>query len=181
MKYIVLLRGINVGTGKKVDMKRIRALFTDTGFTEVSTYINSGNIFLESPEPRENVEEKVGSILRGEFTFDIPTLVKTEQEIAQIAAVIPDEWANDSEQKTDVAYLFPEIDSAEIVEELPFNRDYIDLRYAEGAVIWNLERKNYSKSRLNKIIGHRLYQLMTVRNVNTARYLAGYSPLSADS
>jgi uncharacterized protein (DUF1697 family) len=109
-----------------------------------------------------------------EFGFEIPTLIKTEQEMKKIADAIPSGWRNDAAQRTDVAYLFPEADSKKTVDELPVNRKYVDVRYVKGAVYWNMDKKNYSRSRLNKIIGHRLYQLMTMRNVNTARYLAGY-------
>jgi len=42
-----------------------------------------------------------------------------------------------------------------------------------GALIWNVDQKNYNKSRFNKAISHKIYQLITVRNVNTARFLGG--------
>ena len=44
--------------------------------------------------------------------------------------------------------------------------------YVKGAIIWNVTRDNYNKSQLNKIISHKIYKEFTVRNVNTARYLA---------
>ncbi len=90
-----------------------------------------------------------------------------------IVNAIPAAWQNDSEQRTDVAFLFPEIDTEKILSDLPVKLDFINLRYVPGAVIWNLDRKNLYKSHLSKIISHPHYQLMTVRNVNTARYLAG--------
>lgn len=94
--------------------------------------------------------------------------------IRRIAAAVPDHWQNNSEQKTDVAYLFPEIDSEEIIDNLPVKREFIDILYVKGALIWNVRKSDYNRSRLNKIIGMKLYQQMTVRNVNTARFLAGY-------
>jgi len=53
MKYIALLRGINVGGNNKVSMTDLRTCFEDIGFTNVRTYINSGNIFFESSETGE--------------------------------------------------------------------------------------------------------------------------------
>ena len=75
-------------------------------------------------------------------------------------------------KKTDVAYLFEEVDEESIIDELPIDRDFVDIRYLKGAVIWNVNRENLKKGLLNKIAGHKLYKLMTVRNVNTARKLA---------
>ena len=172
MKYIALLRGLNVGKEKRIDMKDLKRIFESLNFEKVSTYINSGNIFFETEKEQKDLDQKVKEILKTEYALVIPTLIKTEEEIKFIANAIPEEWQNNSEEKTDVAYLFSEIDSEEILNELPFKREYIEVSYVKGALLWNVKRKNYNKSQLNKIIGHRLYQFMTVRNVNTARYLA---------
>jgi len=172
MKYIALLRGLNVGKEKRIDMKDLKRIFESLNFEKVSTYINSGNIFFETEKEQKDLDQKVKEILKTEYALVIPTLIKTEEEIKYIANAIPEEWQNNSEEKTDVAYLFSEIDSEEILNELPFKREYIEVSYVKGALLWNVKRKNYNKSQLNKIIGHRLYQFMTVRNVNTARYLA---------
>lgn len=173
MKYVALLRGINVGGKQKVEMKKLKALFESLGCVNVSTYINSGNVLFESGENRENLSKKFKASLKKEFGFDIPILIKTKQEIKKIADAIPKAWQNNSEQRTDVAYLFKDIDSSEILNILPIRKEFIEIKYVKGAIFWNLERKNLNKSRLNKIISHTSYQSMTVRNVNTARYLAG--------
>ena len=92
--------------------------------------------------------------------------------MVKIANTIPDDWQNNNDQKTDVAYLFESIDNENIIDELPIKKEYIQLIYVKGALIWNVRREDYNKSYLNKIISHKVYKDMTVRNVNTARYLA---------
>ena len=154
-------------------MKRLKTLFESLGYTNVVTYLNSGNVIFESDTKQEVLQAEIPIELKNEFDFEIPTLVKNEQEIKRIADAIPEDWQNDSEQKTDIAYLFPEIDSKKTIDELPVDREFIDIRYVKGALIWNLKKKEYNRSNLNKIIGLKRYQLMTVRNVNTARFLAG--------
>jgi uncharacterized protein (DUF1697 family) len=172
MKYIALLRGINVGGNRKVDMKNIKSIMESLGYTNVSTYINSGNIIFESDEKQNVAKEKIENILRIKFGFDIPALIKTKQEINKIVEAIPKSWQNNSEQKSDVAYLFKDVDSIDIMDKLPIKKEFLDIRYVKGAIFWNVKRKDYNKSHLNKIISHKLYKSMTVRNVNTARYLA---------
>lgn len=174
MKYIALLRGINVGGNRRVEMKRLKTLFESLEYTNVSTYINSGNVLFESDENQNLITKDIKTCLKNEFGFDIPTLVKEELEMKRIAEVIPKDWQNDSRHKTDVAYLFDEIDSKKILEDLPVIKEYLDIFYTKGAIVWRVERGSYNKSRLNKLIGHKYYQLMTIRNVNTARFLAGY-------
>lgn len=171
MKYVALLRGINVGGNNRVDMKKLKAVFESLSCSNVSTYINSGNVIFETTESYDAICQKLKALFKKEFGFEIPTLVKSATEMAQIAKAIPSNWKNDTEQRTDVAYLFPEIDSKKTIEDLPLNKEFVNIRYVKGALIWNIDRKNYAKSRLNKLIGHKLYKFMTMRNVNTARYL----------
>lgn len=172
MKYIALLRGINVGGNNKIEMKKLKVLFEGLGYAEVQTYINSGNVIFSSAKGRDTILKEVTVGLKKTFGYELGILIKTQQEMRKIAEAIPENWQNDEKQKTDVAYLFPELDSKNILNELPVNREFIDVRYVKGALFWNIDRKNYNKSRINKIIGQKIYQLMTLRNVNTARYLA---------
>jgi uncharacterized protein (DUF1697 family) len=173
MRYIALLRGINAGTLRRVEMGTLRQLFERLGYSRVSTYLNSGNMLFEAGQDTPEIRREVEASLKEELGFEVPTLIKSDIELRSIVNAIPAAWQNDSMQRTDVAFLFPEIDSEKVLADLPVKRDFINLRYVPGAVIWNLDRKNLNKSRLSKIISHPHYQLMTVRNVNTARYLAG--------
>ena len=100
MKYVALLRGINVGGNKKVERKRVKTFFEYLGGTNVSTYINSGNVVFEFEGDREELFDKVKTNLKNEFGFEIPVLIKTQQELREIAKAIPKEWQNDTEQKT---------------------------------------------------------------------------------
>jgi len=172
MKYIALLRGINVGGNHKVEMKKLKVLFELLNYTNIYTYINSGNIIFETTDKKNDVLEKIEKCLKKEFAFEIPIIIKTEKEIKKIAQTIPENWQNDTTQKTDVAYLFPEADNKKIIDELPIKKEFLDIRYVKGAIFWNVKRSDYNKSQLNKIINHKSYKLMTIRNVNTARYLA---------
>ncbi len=172
MKYVALLRGINVGGNRKVEMKKLKAFFESLGCINVSTYINSGNVLFESKDKQVTILKKVNSGLKTYFGFDIPTLVKTKKEMQQISDAVPRNWQNDSAQRTDVAYVFPEIDSINILDELPLKKEFIDVRYVKGALFWNVRREDVHKSNLAKLISHRLYKFMTIRNVNTARFLA---------
>ncbi len=171
MKYVALLRGINVGGNNRVEMKKLKAVFESLSCSNVSTYINSGNVIFESTEKHDTICEKLKTNFKKVFGFEIPTLVKSAEEMTAIYEAIPSNWKNDTEQRTDVAYLFPEIDSKKTIEEMPMNTEFVDIRYFKGALFWNIDRKNYTKSRLNKLIGHKLYKFMTMRNINTARYL----------
>ena len=172
MKYIALLRGINVGGNRKVEMKRLKALFEEANYTDVKTYINSGNVIFESAGKQKDLQQQISIKLKEEFGFEIATLVKSQSQIKKVLKNIPDSWQNNSDQKTDIAFLFPEIDTDETINKLPIKKEFVDIRYVNGAIFWNIDRKLYNKSQMSKIASHKLYQMMTVRNINTVRYLA---------
>lgn len=170
MKYVALLRGINVGGNRKVPMADLRAVFESMGFTEVVTYINSGNVIFAA-----DVIPDVSSIetrLEKTFGFDMHALVFSAEEVISIARAIPGGWLNDSEQKSDVLFLFPDVDSPDIVHDIGYRSEFETIHYVPGALITNVSRKNQSKSSLLKLVGTPLYRRMTIRNVTTARKLA---------
>lgn len=170
MKYVALLRGINVGGNRKVSMADLRAVFESMGFTDVVTYINSGNVvFSAQTAPGASAIE---ARLEKAFGFDMHTLVLSAAEIISVAQAIPGEWANDTEQKSDVLYLFPDIDSPDIINHIGYRPEFETIHYVPGALISNVNRKNQPKSCLVKLIGTPLYRRMTIRNVTTARKLA---------
>jgi len=173
MKYIVLLRKINAGKENRIDTKALKQLFELPGYDAVATYINSGNVIFNSQKEVEILKKEIDERLFEHFKHEIQFLLKSHNEVKKIADSIPEAWQNNDEQRTDVAYLFDEIDRPDILSELPVKMDFIEVRYVKGAVIWNLKRENLYKSQLGKIINHQHYQYMTLRNVNTARYLAG--------
>ncbi|HNW59293.1 MAG TPA: DUF1697 domain-containing protein [bacterium] len=172
MKFIALLRGINVGKSVQINMDALKQLLLENGFLNVASYINSGNLIFEANRGKDAVKTSIEEILRQKYAVDIKVLVKTPEEMKAIIREVPAEWKNNSEQKTDVAYLFDAMDAEAIAKELPIKREYTNIRIAEGAIIWNIRRENLNKSQLSKIISHKIYQEMTVRNINTARKLA---------
>jgi uncharacterized protein (DUF1697 family) len=173
MKYIVLSRKINAGKENRIDTKSLKRLFELPGYDSVATYINSGNVIFNSQNEMKILEKEIDEELFEHFKHKIQFILKSHAEIKMIAGSIPETWQNNDDQRTDVAYLFEEIDKPDIINELPVKLDFIEIKYVKGAIIWNLKRENLNKSRLNKLISHPHYQYMTIRNVNTARYLAG--------
>ena len=88
-KYIALLRGINIG-GHNVQMERLRALFVELGFSNVRTYIQTGNVFFESAETdAAELTGKIEDHLRAALGYDVPTFVRTIEQLAETLAAAP--------------------------------------------------------------------------------------------
>ncbi len=172
MKYVALLRGINVGKGARVPMKTLTALLEGLGLSDVSTYLNSGNAVFSSHLSALDLTRLLQHELERAFGQKIPTLVKTSAEMIAIAESIPREWASGEGEQTYVAYLFGDVDQPGLVSELPVKMEFLTILYTPGAIVWNIKRENYNRSHITKIAGHSAYARMTTRNVNTARKLA---------
>lgn len=170
-KYVALLRGINAGGNRKVEMARLRQLFEGLGFKNVKTYINSGNVIFDAE--MEPSSEQIQQTIEETFGFDVPTLVLPGDDVVRIAKAIPADWTNDYDMiKSDVLYLFEQIDAPDILEKIGVKPEIEQFIYVKGAAICTISRKNAPKGSLQKLISTDLYKNMTVRNVTTARKLA---------
>ena len=153
-------------------MSALKALLKGLGFSDVVTYLNSGNAVFSSPLSTGEVTRQLEAELERTFGQAIPTLVKSSAEMSAIADSIPSEWVNSESEQTYVAYLFSDVDTPSLVSELPVKAEYMSIFYTPGALVWNIKRENYNRSHITKIVGHSSYARMTTRNVNTARKLA---------
>jgi uncharacterized protein (DUF1697 family) len=86
MRYVALLRGINVSGQKKIKMLDLRAMCGQMGLQEVQTYIQSGNIIFESSEEDTTVLEKdLKEQIQATFGFDVPVMVLTQTYLQEVA------------------------------------------------------------------------------------------------
>ena len=172
MKYVALLRGINVGGNAKVEMKKLKASFESLGFSNVSSYINSGNIIFETKLTDENkIVKNIEHTIKKDFGLDIRVIIRDSENIKKINKLIPKDWVRNTEMKTDVMFLWNKIDSKDILKDLNISKDLENVKYVPGAIVWNISIANYGKSKIPKIIMGKIYKLMTIRNINTVRKL----------
>lgn len=174
MKYVALLRGINVGGNNKVEMKKLKLVLENADFESVSTYINSGNVILETDET-ENIEQKIEVLIQINFGILVPVLIRNSEEILALNNIIPKDWTNDSTtQKTDVLFLWEECNTPKVLDSIIHNPDVDNLIYIPeaGAIVWNVARADYKFGGMDKFAGSKIYKSMTARNVNTVRKLA---------
>jgi len=172
VKYVALLRGINVGKSIRVPMKELKAMLEGIGCRDVITYLNSGNAVFNSQMGAPELRQLLEDALTRACGVRVPTLIKTSAEVISIAESIPRAWSSSAAEQTYVAYLFAEVDTPDIVKDLPVRMEFMSIYYTPGALVWNIKREDYNRSHITKIAGHHSYAHMTTRNVNTARKLA---------
>jgi len=168
--YVALLRGINVGGNNKVAMSELKAEFEALGYGNVRTYINSGNvIFDSSSDDFESIRPKLSE----RFGFEVRLVIVPVELFNKLIEKTPADWRNDKQQKTDVLFLWPGYDDKQTLQDLELIDEYDTAIYVDGAIVWNIDRANQSKSRMQKgYISSDIYKNMTARNINTVRKIA---------
>lgn len=173
MIYVALLRGINVGGKNKMAMPRLKRTFEEVGLTDVTTYINSGNvIFKDSRRQPATIISALEKAIEQDFGFQIKVLIRDLAAIRKTINALPDNWTNDNSMKCDVMFLWDSFDRKDILDDLKIKPDIEDVVYVPGAIIWRVDRPNVTRSGMMKLVGTELYKGMTIRNCNTVRKLA---------
>jgi uncharacterized protein (DUF1697 family) len=89
-RYVLLLRGINVGGNRKVPMAELRETLEGMGFGRVKTFLNSGNVVFDAPSEDEvALEERIAVRLAAVFGFPIPVLIRDAKDIGRLIDTDP--------------------------------------------------------------------------------------------
>ena len=84
-RYIALLRGINISGKNKIAMSELKEGFIKLHFTDVSTYLNSGNVIFSSDIDDKNIlSDNIKSMIKDRFDLDIPIFIILQEELKEI-------------------------------------------------------------------------------------------------
>lgn len=170
MVYVALLRGINVGGNTRVEMARLREVLAELGYTNVSTYINSGNAFFESLDTdHRQIELKIEKAITQEFGHTLHVVIRNLVDIEKIINKLPSDWHNAVDKKCNVIFLRHNIDNRDILNDLNPKEGIEEIYYYQGVLLWSANTSDLTKSEMIKLAKSPLYKDMTVRNLNTTK------------
>jgi uncharacterized protein (DUF1697 family) len=171
--YIIFLRGINVGGNAKVSMDILKKALIAKEYSNVKTYINSGNLLVSTPQDKIPLIEDVREIIKTQFGISVELIVKTKSELDYILTQDPFDKGNETDNsKKIVAMLSKKIDpektqvfkeDSKIEENFYVNGDLLYIYYHNGA--------GQSKF-TNNYIEKKLKVTSTARNWNTILKMA---------
>ncbi|MBE0671390.1 MAG: DUF1697 domain-containing protein [Anaerolineales bacterium] len=171
--YLALLRGINVCGKNIIKMADLKASFESMGFSDVKTYIQSGNVVFASPEKdNAGLTDKIEKTLSKRFNYTSRLIIVPHPEMKKIVAGAPKGFGDaPDEYRYDVIFLKEPLTPAKAMEQVSV-REGVDQAY-EGKYVLYFSRliSRASQSHLTKIIGLPVYQNMTIRNWNTTTKL----------
>lgn len=168
MRYVALLRGINVGGKTLIRMAELKTCIEELGLDEVSTYIASGNLLFESTErSAAKLESKLERAIEERFELPVKVVVLDRASFGRIVKAIPKSWEGDKTLRANVAFLRRGTDAKAVVRELRPDRAIEEVTAIKGAILWATKRDAVNRSVMRKLIGGAAYKEMTVRNLNT--------------
>ena len=172
-QYLVLLRGINVGGKNIIKMADLKAGFEAMGFSNVVTYIQSGNVLFRSDEKdKALLTASIEKGLSKRFNFEAKIVVISQKELAAIVRDAPDGFGGEEDIfRYDVIFLKEPLTPKEAMKSVNV-REGVDTAHAgKHALYFSRLISRASQSHLTKIIGLPVYQNMTIRNWNTTTKL----------
>lgn len=166
--YVVLLRGINVGGKNKLSMAALKQCLDELGYANVSTYINSGNVVLESRKGAKAIEAEIEAALPKTFKLDsalIKVLALPSATFEAMIASKPKGFGDEpGKYHSDALFLFGDIDAKETLAA--FNpREGVDAVWLGKGVIFHQRLSaQRTRTRLNQFMATRFYKSLTMRN-----------------
>jgi uncharacterized protein (DUF1697 family) len=168
VSYVALLRGINVGGKNLIRMPDLAASFDAAGFTDVRTYIQSGNVLFTADSTNgPDLEDTVQRMLEARFHFPILVVLRSRDELAATIAGAPANHGSD-ELRSDVFFLKHPLTAEEAYAQLPELREGVDaVAPGPGAIYFSRVAAQASKTRITRLMSMPVYRQMTVRNWRT--------------
>ncbi len=173
--FISILRGINVSGQKKILMADLKALYEKLKFTDVATYIQSGNVIFKTNEKLSDIEfaKKIEEAIHKKYDFEVPVIIRSEDEMKKIISQNPFvKEKNIDEKKLHVTFL-SEIPDKKNVEST-VNMDFLPDRFIIiGKEIFLYVPNGYGETKIsNNFFEKKLKVKATTRNWNTTNKLS---------
>lgn len=182
MRWVALLRGINVGRSNRLSMAELRATMQSLGFENVTTYIQSGNIVFDAAGTTNadsvSIAAQISAAINDRHQLAVSTALRTATQIDRVARSHPD---IDSELDPKLLHVFflDRVPPPDAVGSLDRSRFEPDVWTAHGSEIYVRYPNGAARSKLTIDVFERAFgATATARNLNTVRKLAALSAAS---
>lgn len=177
MKFVALLRGVNVSGKNIIKMESLRKAMSRLPVSNVSTYIQSGNILFEAEAAlAPSVSTMISDLIASEFSLDITVIIKTPDELSD--AIENNPFSEITQQDSVQPYIgflsdIPDKEKIGALQAKDFQKDVFEIR-GQLIYVWYADSAGNTKLS-NAVIERTLGLKATFRNQKTVRKLIGLS------
>ena len=172
MKYIVLLRGINISGKNKIAMSELKNVLESNNYSDVITYLNSGNVILTSDNNKEYILDDIKTLIKKKFNLEIPVYVTSHLELKDILEHNPNWWGtNNKEIYDNIIFIIPPISSKDVFDSIGEpSKDIDKVEEYNNIIFWSFDLNNYRKSNWWKRTATKsVKDQITIRTANTMK------------
>lgn len=173
MKYIALLRGINISGKNKISMPELKKLLEENNYQNVFTYLNSGNIIFEcNIDNKETIMDNIHTLIKTKFLLDIPVYITTDKELENILNNSPKWWGSSNKEIYDnLIFIISPTKYEEVYNTIGSQKEGLEqIEEYNNCIFWSFELKNYRKSNWwVKTASTDIKDKITIRTANTMR------------
>ena len=173
MKYISLLRGINISGKNKISMSELKKELEINNYQNVITYLNSGNIIFDSDiNDKESVMKDISKIIKNRFDLEIPVFIMNSKELEEVLKNKPSWWAtNNKEIYNNLIFIIPPTTYEEVYNAIGEPKKEIEkIKEYNNYIFWSFDLKNYRKSNWwVKTASTNIKDKITIRTANTIK------------
>jgi uncharacterized protein (DUF1697 family) len=173
-RYIAFLRAINVGGHHTVRMDFLRRLFESLGFSNVETFIASGNVVFETTaQNAQALERVIENRLREALGYEVATFIRTDAELAVAASYKPFSQSElDGAAALNIAFLGEGLDDKSSQRLLTLRTEIDDFHIHEREIYWLCRKKQGGSKISNAVLEKAIGRKSTLRGANTVRKMA---------
>ena len=172
MKYISLLRGINISGKNKIAMSELKKELEQGGYENVVTYLNSGNvIFTSNRKDKDSIRNQIQLIIKNKFNLEIPIYIMTSQELEELLNHHPEWWGKDDKEIYDnVIFLIPPTTYEDVLNAIGLPNAYEKIQEYKNTIFWSYTLKDYRKTNWwSKTASTNISNKITIRTANTVK------------
>src|SRR5262245_13169036 len=169
MRYLALLRGINVGGNSIIRMTDLKACFEAGRFENVSTFIASGNVLFNGDETEARaLAVRVERMLSSRFHADLRVVLRSKEQLRAIVEGAPKGFGlQPAKFRYDVCFVREPVTVAVVMKALRLNEGIDTAAPGRGVIYATRLIAKRSQSRLSRVASSPIYQDITIRNWNT--------------
>lgn len=174
-RYIVFLRGINIGGKNKIVMSDLKKKLEKMKFSDVVTYLNSGNVSFSSANDNDaEVKEQIELMIENEFGLKIPVHIIRCDYLQEILRNAPQWWGTEEKNKYHNLIFIMSSDTAEDICNMVGepSKDLEMIHIYKDVIFWTFDRNAYQKCNWwKKTASAGIAEKLTIRTANTIRKL----------
>ena len=173
IRYIALLRGINISGKNKISMPELKTALSENGFADVKTYLNSGNvIFSDNETDIVKLAERIHALILETFHLEIPVFVISQDELKCLLLKAPSWWGSGSKDIYDnLIFAITPYSIETVADKIGEPTEKIEIvQICGNAAFWSFDRKLYAKANWWKMTATPgIGEIVTIRTANTLR------------